>query len=383
MTARRLEPFSSSVFAGITALAASTGAVDLGQGYPNFDGPDFVKEAAAEAMRSGHNQYARTYGEPVLTEAIAARFGHDSGIEPDPDREVTVTSGCTEALAAACLGLLEPGDEVIVFEPFYDAYVVDTVLAHATPVHVTLRPPRFEIDEQTLRAAVTDATKAVIVNTPHNPTGHVLGTDELEAIASVCREHDLVVISDEVYEHLVYEGSHRSIATLPGMWDRTVTCSSLGKTFSLTGWKVGWTVGPEHLTSAVRTAHQTLTFATATPLQYGAAAALAADDEYYRRLLDGYRERRDLLVDGLNSVGFHVTPPEGTYFVYTDHTVFGFPDDVAFVEHLIADVGVAAIPPSAFYRDKADGAPFVRFAFCKDLATLEAAVDRLEGLRQA
>ena len=380
-TVKRLQQFGETVFTGITELARVHGAIDLGQGYPNFDGPEFVKDAAIEAVRAGHNQYARMYGEPVLNEAIAQRFQLDTGITVDPDAEITVTSGCTEALASACLGLLEAGDEVIVFEPFYDAYVVDTVLANGVPRFVTLRPPDFRLDPKALGQAITERTRAIIVNTPHNPSGRVFDRAELQTIADLCVEHDLIAISDEVYEHMVYEGEHISLATLPGMWERTVTCSSLGKTFSLTGWRIGWAIGPAPLTDALRAAHQFVTYAISTPLQYGAAAALGAGEHYYDELLVAYRERRDVLVSGLATIGFQLLEPQGAYFVYADHTSFGFGDDVAFVEHLIREVGVAAIPPSAFYHDPTDGADFVRFSFCKEIPTLEAALERLGALR--
>ncbi len=379
-TVRRLQQFGETVFTGITELARTHGAVDLGQGYPNFDGPEFVKTAAIEAIRAGHNQYARMYGEKVLNEQIARRFLLDTGLTADPDAEITVTSGATEALASACLGLLEAGDEVIVFEPFYDAYVVDTVLANGVPRYVTLDAPDFRIDAEALRAVITDRTRAIFVNTPHNPTGRVFDRAELHSIAEICVEFDLIAISDEVYEHMVYVGEHISLATLPGMWERTVTCSSLGKTFSLTGWKIGWAIAPAPLTDTLRAAHQFITYAISTPLQYGAATALAADESYFTGLLDAYRERRDLLVAGLRQIGFGLLEPQGSYFVYADHTPFGFSDDVAFVQHLITEVGVAAIPPSAFYQHPADGAAFVRFSFCKDLATLEQALDRLTAL---
>lgn len=380
MTVQRLRQFGETVFAGISALARTHEAIDLGQGYPDFDGPEFVKQAAIGAIEAGHNQYARMYGEPVLNGAIARRFEHTSGLTADPDTEVTVTSGCTEALASACLGILEPGDEVIVFEPFYDAYVVDTVLAHGVPSYVTLNPPDFRVDPKAVRAAITNRTRAIIVNTPHNPTGRVFDLEELRSIAEISIEHDLVVIADEVYEQMVYSGEHHSIARLDGMWERTVTCSSLGKTFSLTGWKIGWAIAPPALTGALRAAHQFVTYATSTPLQHGAAAALGAGDGYYEELLGSYRARRRVLLDGLESVGFDVLAPEGTYFVYADHTPFGFSDDVSFVRHLIEEVGVAAIPPSAFFSDPAHGADFVRFSFCKGLETLEGAVERLATL---
>ncbi len=381
-TVRRLQEFGETIFAGITELARVHDAVDLGQGYPNFDGPEFVKEAAMEAIRTGRNQYARMYGEPVLNEEIAKRFEKDTGMVADPDTEITVTSGCTEALASACLGLLEPGDEVIVLEPFYDAYVVDTVLANGVPRYVTLLAPEFRVDPEAIRDAVTERTRAIIVNTPHNPTGRVFDQGEMQALADICIEHDLIAISDEVYEHMVYQGEHISLAALPGMWERTVTCSSVGKTFSLTGWKIGWAIAPPPLTAGLRAAHQFVTYSASTPMQFGAAAALAAGNDYYDELLAGYGMRRDLLVAGLESVGFELFQPQGAYFVYANHTPFGFVDDVAFVEHLIREVGVAAIPPSAFYHDSAAGSDFVRFSFCKNVSTLEAALDRLEALRR-
>ncbi len=379
-TTSRLARFGQTIFTEMTRLAAEHGAINLGQGFPNFDGPGFVTAAAQDALAAGHNQYARSAGVPALNAAIAARFAAATGIATDPDAEVTVTSGCTEALAATMLGLVEPGDEVVLIAPFYDAYPPDVALAGGVPRYVTLRPPEFRIDPDELRAAFGPRTRAIVVNTPHNPTGRVLDEGELGAVAELCHEFDAIAITDEVYEHMVYEGEHRSLAALPGMWERTVTLSSLGKTFSLTGWKVGWAVAPPPLTAAVRAAHQFLTFATATPLQHAAATALAAPASYYEDLLAAYRRRRDLLVAGLAEVGFGVYPPQGTYFVLADHTPFGFPDDVAFARHLTTDVGVAAIPPSVFYPDRADGRPLVRFAFCKDEATLAEAVARLGTL---
>jgi aspartate/methionine/tyrosine aminotransferase len=379
---RRLAPFGSTVFTEITRRAVATGAINLGQGFPNFDGPDFVKEAAIEAIKSGHGQYAPSAGIPELGKMIATKFAEFTGIGVTPAENVTVTSGCTEALAASFLGLLDPGDGVILIEPTYDAYPVGVALAEGVPSFVTLRPPLFELTAADLEAAVKPTTRAIVINTPHNPCGRVYRRAELEAVAALCRRHDLIAITDEVYEHMVYVGEHRSLAALPGMWERTVTLSSLGKTFSLTGWKIGWAVAPEHLTAGVRAAHQFLTFATATPLQHAAARALAAPPDYYRQLTESYRSKRDLLAEGLARVGFEVFVPEGTYFMLADHRGFGGEDDVAFVGRLIEDVGVAAIPPSAFYHEGADGADLVRFAFCKDEGTLRQAVERLSRLRK-
>lgn len=385
--AQRLRPFGTTIFAEMTALAARHDAINLSQGYPDFDGPDFVKAAAARAMRDGHNQYARTLGVPSLNEAIAAWWGRRAGRPLDPHAEITVTSGCTEALAACTLGLLDPGDEVIVFEPFYDAYPADVALAGARPVCVPLRPDggRFVFDESELRAAFTPRTRAIILNTPHNPTGKVFTRPELQQIASLCIEHDAIVIADEVYERLTFDPSrpHLSIADLPGMADRTVVCSSLGKTFSLTGWKIGWAIAPPHLTAGVRAAHQFLTFATATPLQHGAAAALSSPETepYIASLLRDYADRRRFLCDALGSLGFGVIEPEGTYFIMADHSAvsarLGLADDFALCRWLTAEARVAAIPPSVFYEHKDEGRRLVRFAFCKRSETLEDAVRRL------
>ena len=378
----KLVPFGSTIFSDITRRAVESGAINLGQGYPNFDGPDFVKEAAIAAIRAGHGQYAPTSGIPELVSAIAARFSAATGLAGiEPREHVTVTSGCTEALAATFIGLLEPGDGVILIEPAYDAYPVGLALAGAVPSYVTLRPPAFELTAGDLEAAVGNRTKAIVVNTPHNPTGRVFTTPEMEAIGDLCRRHDLIAITDEVYEHMVYDGRHISLAGVSGMWERTVTLSSLGKTFSLTGWKIGWAIAPPALTDGIRAAHQFLTFATATPLQHAAAVALRANRSFFDDLSTAYRAKRDLLAEGLGAVGLKVFVPQGTYFMMADHSSFGLGDDVAFVNHLIEALGVAAIPPSAFYHDKSEARDLVRFAFCKDEETLKAAIDRLRRLR--
>ncbi|GBD85031.1 putative N-succinyldiaminopimelate aminotransferase DapC [bacterium BMS3Abin02] len=380
-TARRLQAFGQTIFTEISRLALDHDAVNLGQGFPNFDGPDFVKDAAITAIRDGRNQYAPLSGVSRLRSAIADRFSRRTGIHVDPDRHVTVTSGCTEALTSAFLGLVDAGDEVVLIEPFYDSYPADLALAGATPRFVTLRPPDFALEEMALRAAFSPKTRAILLNTPHNPTGRVFSRPELETVASLCKEFDAIAITDEVYEDLVFEGTHISLAQLEGMWERTITLSSLGKTFSLTGWKVGWAVGPDQLTAGLRAAHQFVTFATATPLQHAAATALRAPDAFYSDLVADYRRRRDLLTGGLVRLGFEVFVPEGTYFILADHTRFGFSDDVAFARHLVAEVGVAVIPPSAFYHRREDGSSLVRFAFCKDEATIEEALHRMASLR--
>jgi aspartate/methionine/tyrosine aminotransferase len=375
-----LAPFGETIFTEISRLANEHNAVNLGQGFPNFDGPDFVKQAAIEAIKSGHGQYARMFGLPDLNRAIAERFAATSGISVDPEREVTVTSGCTEAIAASLIGLCQPGDEVILIEPYYDSYRASVAMAGASARFITLRAPDFALKEAELRAAFNDHTRAILVNTPMNPTGRVFSPHELEMIAKVCIEHDALCISDEVYERLTFDCEHISIASLPGMRERTITLSSLGKTFSLTGWKIGWAIAPATITAGIRAAHQFLTFATATPLQHGAIAALRAPDSYYRGFVAEYTLKRDLLIEGLIRLGFIVYPPDGTYFVLVDHTPFGLETDVAFCRHLIEHVSVAAIPCSVFFHDPRDGQRLVRFAFCKTLETIREAIDRMERL---
>jgi aspartate/methionine/tyrosine aminotransferase len=377
--AKRLEQFKTTIFTEISMLALKHNAINLGQGFPNFDGPDFVKKAAIEAIQDGgKNQYARGFGVQQLNAAIADSFKKESGITVYPDKEVTVTSGCTEAIAATVLGLLNPGDEIILFEPFYDSYQATVSMSGATIKTVTLRPPHFAVPEDELRAAFSSNTRAILVNTPHNPTGKVFSRTELELIASLCKEHDALAFVDEVYNKLVFKGEHVSLASLDGMYERTVTMNSLGKTFSLTGWKIGWAVAPPHLTWGLRLAHSYLTFATATPFQFAAAEALRAPDAFYTELIEDYSAKKDILVDGLKSVGFKVYEPEGTYFVMVDHTPFGFESDVAFCKYLIEEVGIAAIPPSVFYTNPEDGKNLVRFAFCKDEQTLRDAVELLK-----
>ncbi|MDQ7013738.1 MAG: aminotransferase class I/II-fold pyridoxal phosphate-dependent enzyme [Planctomycetota bacterium] len=395
-TASRLRPFGTSIFAEMSVLATQHNAINLSQGFPDFDGPEFLKAAAQQAIEIGHNQYARTQGVPALNEAIAAWWKRGGGCEVDPHAEITVTSGCTEALAACCLGLLEPGDEVVCFEPFYDAYLADVALAGAVPRAVTLRPNRdrsaFGFDETELRRAFTPRTRAVLLNTPHNPTGKVFTRDELALIADLAIEHGTIVLADEVYERLVFEPArpHISIASLPGMAERTITLSSLGKTFSMTGWKIGWAIAPPAFTAGVRAAHQFLTFASATPLQHAAAVALASEEgeAYVEQLQRDYAKRRRFLADALTELGFGVIEPEGTYFIMADHTAVserlgltngkGEPaDDFVMSRWLIEHAGVATIPPSVFYHDKMEGRKYLRFAFCKRAETLRAAVDRM------
>jgi N-succinyldiaminopimelate aminotransferase len=376
----RLSGFGTTIFTEMTRLAIEHRAINLAQGFPDFDGPEFAKEAAVAAIRAGHGQYARMTGVPEIHRALSRKYRRDWGLDYAPDTEITVTSGATEAIFAAIQGICDPGDEVVLFEPYYDSYKPSVRMAGAVPRIATLRAPGWRFDRDEVRAAFGTRTRALLVNTPHNPTGKVFSPEELEFLGALCREHGALCITDEVYEHLVYEGRHVPMAALPGMRERTITISSFGKTFSLTGWKIGWAAAPPELSAAVRAAHQFITFSTATPLQHGAAVALEAGPEYYAELVAGYREKRDYLVRELTRIGFEVEAPAGTYFVCAGFRAFGFDDDRAFAHHLIENVGVAAIPPSVFYDNAEHGRSYVRFAFCKKLDTLEAAVERLEKL---
>lgn len=382
LTSERLAPFGTTIFAEMTALAVKHNAINLAQGFPDFDGPEFVKDAAIEAIRAGHNQYARTQGVPALNQAIARVWAREEGIELDPDSEIAVTSGCTEAIAASILGLCHPGDEVILFEPFYDSYLACIALAGAKARFVPLTPSgrTFVFDEDVLRRAFTPRTRAILLNTPHNPTGKVFSEEELRLIAALCQQHGVTAITDEVYEQLVYEADepHVRLATLPGMFERTLTLSSLGKTFSLTGWKVGWGVGAAPVVRAMRSAHQFLTFATATPLQHAAAVALDRGEDYVSDLVARYRDARDFLGSALEAMGMQVFRTAGTYFIMADHSRLGGLDDVEFSRRLTVEAGVAAIPPSVFYSRPELGRNLTRFAFCKKRSTLEEAVQRLQ-----
>jgi N-succinyldiaminopimelate aminotransferase len=378
----RLQGFGTSVFAEYTALAVKHGAVNLGQGFPDFDGPAFVKEAAVAAIAAGRNQYAPMPGAPELRQAVARHQARFYGLDYDPDTEVTVYAGATEAIFSSLQALLEAGDEVVLFEPFYDSYPAAIAMAGASPRFVTLEAPGFALDAAALEAAITPRTRAIVLNTPHNPAGKVASRGELETVAAACRRHDLLAIADEVYEHLVFDGVHLPLASLPGMKERTVLVSSTGKTFSLTGWKIGYTCTSAAVTAALRSAHQFVTFAVNTPGQHAMATALHAGDDYYRELLAAYRARRDRLCEGLAAAGFDVLVPAGTYFVLADVRPLGFEDGAAFCRMLPEAHGVAAIPASAFYARPGAGRPLVRFAFCKKDETLDEGVRRLGGLRR-
>ncbi len=368
----------STIFAEMSALAVSTGSVNLGQGFPDTDGPPEIAEAAAAAILGGRgNQYPPLPGIPELRRAIAEHQRRFYGLAFDPDTEVQVTAGATEAIAASLLALVEPGDEVIAFEPYYDSYAACIALAGGTRVPVTLRAPDFRPDLDELRAAVTPRTRLILLNTPHNPTGTVFTRDELTAIAELACERDLLVICDEVYEHMVYTGEHVPIGSLPGMRERTVSISSAGKTFSFTGWKVGWVTATPELVLAVRAVKQFLTFVSSGPFQYAVAGALRMPDDYFAGISEGLRAKRDLLCAGLAEVGFVVYPPDGTYFVTTDIREFGDSGGVEFCRDLPRQAGVVAIPNSVFYDDAEAGRTQVRFAFCKRPEVLQDALARI------
>nr|BFD92301.1 pyridoxal phosphate-dependent aminotransferase [Kitasatospora sp. Xyl93] len=378
---RRLAGMGTTVFAEMSALATATGSINLGQGFPDTDGPEEVREAAVRALREGRgNQYPPGPGIPELRTAIAEHQQRLYGLSYDPDTEVLVTAGATEAIAATLLALLEPGDEVIALEPFYDSYAACIAMAGATRRPLTLRAPSFRPDLDELRALVTPRTRLLLINTPHNPTGTVLTAEELAAVGAIAVEHDLLVVTDEVYEHLVFGAVHRPLAALPGMRERTVTISSAGKTFSFTGWKVGWVTAVPELVAAVRTAKQYLTYVSAGPFQYAVAEALRLPDAYFDALRADLLRKRDLLVDGLTSAGFRAFTPEGTYFVTTDITPLGEQDGIGFCRALPGRCGVVAIPNAVFYDDPEAGRSLVRFTFCKKDEVLQEAVTRLQRL---
>ncbi|MEU3069173.1 pyridoxal phosphate-dependent aminotransferase [Streptomyces sp. NPDC006906] len=378
---RRLAGFGTTIFAEMSALAQQTGSINLGQGFPDTDGPEEIREAAVRALRAGHgNQYPPGPGVPELRNAVAAHQEHFYGLTWSPETEVLVTTGATEAIAASLLGLLEPDDEVIAFEPYYDSYAACIAMAGARRVPLTLRAPHFRPDLDELRTLITPRTRLLLLNTPHNPTGTVLTPDELTGIAALAVEHDLLVVTDEVYEHLVFTGAHHPIAALPGMRERTVSVSSSGKTFSYTGWKIGWVTGDAPLVAAVRTAKQYLTFVSGGPFQYAIAEALALPDTFFTGFRADMHRKRDLLAKGLRAAGFRVYEPEGTYFITTDISPFGDEDAYAFCRALPERCGVAAVPVSVFYDDPEAGRSQVRFTFCKKDDVLESAVERLARL---
>lgn len=378
---QKASQFTESVIREMTRLAQRHGAVNLSQGFPDFPAPEPVKAAAQRAIAQDVNQYAVTWGSRGLREAIAADITRRYGLAIDPDTQVTVCCGSTEAMMATMLGIVDPGDEVIVFEPFYENYGPDAILSGATPRFVTLREPDWSFDPDELAAAFSDRTRAIIINTPNNPTGKIFTRAELEIIARLCQQWDVVAITDEIYEHITYDGAtHVPLMTLDGMAERTVTINSVSKTFSVTGWRVGWAISPPALASGIRKVHDFLTVGSPAPLQEAAAFALTLGDDYYRDLAAHYAARRDRLMDTLTRSGFVCHQPAGAYYIMTDIAGFGFPDDVAFVRHLVTEIGVAAVPGSSFYREASRGSTKVRFCFCKKDETLDEAARRLEKL---
>ena len=379
--------FTESVIREMTRQAMLHNAVNLAQGFPDFPAPAEIKQAAQQAVAADVNQYAITWGAKSLRNAIARQMGVWQGITVDPEKEITVCCGSTEAMISTLLATCNTGDEVVVFEPFYENYGPDSVLSGAKPKFVKLRPPNedsgeWTFDEKELRQAFSKQTKAIILNTPNNPTGKVFTRAELELIRDLCVEFDVLAITDEIYEHILYDGtSHIAMVTLDGMRERTVTINGMSKTYSVTGWRVGWAVAPEKITNAIRKVHDFLTVGAPAPLQEAGAAALSLPPEYYAKLAEGYRTRRDHLMPALTAAGFKCFRPRGAYYVMTDISAFGFDDDVSFAKHLVKDIGVACVPGSSFYRDPRDGAKQVRFAFCKKTETLDAAASRLAKLR--
>ncbi|HTU05909.1 MAG TPA: pyridoxal phosphate-dependent aminotransferase [Trebonia sp.] len=380
---RRLQGLGTSIFAEMSARAVATGAVNLGQGFPDVDGPATVSEAAVEAIRTGKgNQYPPGPGIPELRTAVANHQQRFYGLTYDPATEVLITAGATEAIAAALLAMVEPGDEVIAFEPYYDSYAANIAMAGATRVPLTLRPPHFRPDLAELEAKVTDKTRLLLVNSPHNPTGMVLTRAETEAIAAIARRHDLLVVTDEVYEHLTFDREHIPFATIDDMRERTVSVSSAGKTFSFTGWKVGWVTGTPEIVNAVRTTKQFLTFVASGPFQYAVAEALTLPGGYFEGLAGELKRKRDLMINGLRAIGFEVYQPDGTYFITTDITPLGEKDAIEFCLGLPERARVVAIPNAVFYDDQQAGRTQVRFAFCKRDEILEEALSRLAVLAQ-
>ncbi len=383
---RKASSFTESVIREMTRQASLHGAINLSQGFPDFPAPDDIKRAAIEAIEADINQYAITWGAKRLRDAIAAKTRWHLGLEIDPDREIVVTCGATEAMIATMLAVIDPGDEVIVFEPYYENYGPDAILSEAVTRYVTLHPPDWRFDPEELRAAFTEKTRAIIINTPHNPTGKVFTREELGIIADLCIEHDVLALTDEIYEHIWYRdpvrpNGHISIATLDGMRDRTVTINSLSKTYSVTGWRVGFAIASPDLINGIRQVHDFLTVGAAAPLQEAGVYALSLPVSYYEKLQHEYQRRRDYLLGVLEEAGFKCYKPDGAYYIMTDITDFGFENDVKFTQHLISDIGVAVVPGSSFYRRRELGSQQVRFCYCKRDETLQSAAERLQKLQ--
>jgi aminotransferase len=380
----KAERFTESVIREMTRLALRHNAVNLSQGFPDFPAPAEIKRAAQDAISADINQYAITWGAKSLRNAIAAKFESTQGIAIDPEREITVCCGSTEAMMSTMMAIINPGDEVVVFEPFYENYGPDAILSGATPRFVKLRPPDWTFDHDELAVAFGPKTKAIILNTPNNPTGKVFERAEFERIRDLCLQWNAFAITDEIYEHMLYDGAkHISLATLDGMRERTITINALSKTYSVTGWRVGWAIAPPEVTASIRKVHDFLTVGAAAPLQEAGAAALQFPAEYYEKLARDYLVRRDRLLGILEGSGFRCFKPRGAYYIMADISAFGFPDDVAFAKYLVSEIGVACVPASSFYQNPADGRSHVRFTFCKKETTFQAASERFAKLKTA
>jgi aspartate/methionine/tyrosine aminotransferase len=380
----RTEGFVESVIREMTRVAIEYGAVNLAQGYPDFPAPEILKNAACEAINADFNQYPITWGTRPFRDAIAAKYRATYGLEFDPQTEITVCCGSTEGMIASLLAVTNPGDEVVVFEPYYENYSPDTLLCGAQRKFVRLRPPEWTFDPDELRRAFSPGTKAIIVNSPNNPSGHVFSLRELQTIAELCQEFDALAITDEIYEHILFDGAeHVPMMHVPGMRDRTIVVSSLSKTYSVTGWRVGWVLASPDLTDSIRKVHDFLTVGAATPLQQAGVVALSLPGEYYLELARAYRTRRDIMLTVLEGAGFRCFHPQGAYYIMTDISGFGYPDDTTFVRHLVENVGVAGVPGSSFFEDPRNGAHMVRFCFCKKYETLKEAGVRLSKLSRS
>ena len=381
-SSQRALSFTESVIRDMTRVCIRHKGVNLAQGFPDFAAPEEIKEAAVKAIYEDYNQYAITWGTPGLRQAIADKFARYNGVKMDPEKEVTVCCGATEGMIASLLAIVNPGKEVIVFEPFYENYGPDTILCGATPKYITLHEPDWHFDEEELSRAFTNRTKAIILNTPNNPTGKVFSREELQTIADLCLKWGVIAVTDEIYEHILYDGvKHISIASLPGMRDQTITINSISKTYSLTGWRVGWAIASELLTASIRKVHDFLTVGAPHPLQEAAAAALHIDRGYYQTLAKEYEERRDFLSRALDEAGFRIYRPYGAYYIMTDVVHFGFSDDIAFARYLVEKVGVATVPGSSFYSDSSLGKTKIRFCFPKKMETLKLAEEKLNKLK--
>lgn len=379
----KAEKFTESVIREMTRLAFKHGAVNLSQGYPDFSAPAEIKQAAREAIDADINQYAITWGAKRFRDAIAAKFERTQGVSLDPEREITVCCGSTEAMISSMLAIINPGDEVVVFEPFYENYGPDAILSGASPRYVKLKPPHWTFDPDELAAAFSANTKAIILNSPNNPTGKVFDRAELEQIRDLCVRWNVFAITDEIYEHMLYDGAeHISIAAIDGMRDRTITINALSKTYCVTGWRVGWAIAAPEVTASIRKVHDFLTVGAAAPLQEAGARAMEFPASYYEKLARDYAVRRERLLGILTDAGFRCFKPRGAYYIMTDISAFGFPNDFAFAKYLVEEIGVAAVPGSSFFRDPADGKSILRFTFCKKEETLAAAAAKLSKLRK-